>query len=298
MAIPKEMKQQVLVVAGPTASGKSSLGEQLARRFNGEIISADSRQVFRRLDLGTGKEKLTVPQQLIDVKNPEERFTVTEWCDLARGEIDRLHEAGVLPIIVGGTGLYITALLEGYDFAPEGDSELKQALAELSVDELVGELKRDNPDALVGLDIRNRRYVERAVEKTRLGWRAPTKGEPPYDALVLLIDWPRDELYERIDRRLDARLQQGLLAEVEGLIKDGVSAEWLKRLGLEYRYLTDYLEGRYKSLNEAIERLKFATHHFARRQLIWWRHRPHHVVERANLQEAERLVADWRREGI
>lgn len=292
------MKPQVLVVAGPTASGKSSLGEQLARALNGEIISADSRQVFRRLDLGTGKEVLSVPQRLIDIKDPEERFTATEWCELARREIDDLLAEGKLPIIVGGTGLYITALLEGYDFAPEGDAALKQELAAASEADLVAELKRDNPDVMKSLDPRNRRYLERAVEKTRLGWRAPTKVDAPYDALVLLVDWPRAELYERIDRRLDIRLKQGLLAEVEGLLKDGVAAEWLKRLGLEYRYLTDYLEGRYKSLDEAVTRLKYATHHFARRQLIWWRHRPHELIERANLQDAERAVATWRREGI
>ena len=292
------MKPQVLVVVGPTASGKSALGEALALQYDGEIISADSRQVYRRLDLGTGKEKLKVPQRLIDIKDPEERFTVMEWCDRAHQEIDELLAAGRLPIIVGGTGLYVSALLEGYDFAPEGDAKLKETLAAMTTAELVAELEQTNATALEGLDTRNHRYLERAVEKTRLGWQAPTTSEPLYDSLVLLADWPREELYARIDRRLDDRLRQGLLEEVEGLIKDDVSADWLKRLGLEYRYLTDYLEGRYKSLNEAVQRLKFATHHFARRQLIWWRKRSVQMVPRADVKTAKQLVEKWRRVGI
>jgi tRNA dimethylallyltransferase len=292
------MKPQLLVIVGPTASGKSSLGEALALAYDGEIISADSRQVYRGLDLGSGKERLKVPQRLIDIKDPEERFTVMEWCDRARQEIDELLAAGRLPIIVGGTGLYVSALLDGYDFAPEGDVKLKESLAAMSTAELVAELKQTNAPALEGLDTRNHRYLERAVEKTRLGWRAPTTSEPLYDALVLLADWPRPELYARIDRRLDDRLRQGLLGEVQGLIKDGVSADWLKRLGLEYRYLTDYLEGRYKSLNEAVERLKFATHHFARRQLIWWRRRSAQMVPQADVKTAKKLVEKWRRVGI
>lgn len=266
--------------------------------YNGEIISADSRQVYRGLDLGSGKDTLKVPQQLIDICEPEEPFTAADWRKRAAVEIARLTAAGKLPIIVGGTNLYLSALLENYVFAPPPSLELRESVVAVSTADLIRELEEVNPKALASLDTRNRRYLERAVEKTRLGWRESRQGERSYDALILLTDWPREELYKRIDERVDQRMTAGMLEEVRGLLARGVSAAWLRNLGLEYRYLTDYLEGRYSSLEEMVTRLKFAIHHFARRQLTWWRHRSHQVVPRADLGEAKRLVAEWQGDSI
>ncbi len=292
------MKPKIVVVVGPTASGKSSLGESLALHFNGEIISADSRQVYRGLDLGSGKEKLQVEQRLIDIVDAGERFTAADWKKLAEREIESLLKQGKLPVVVGGTSLYVSSLIDNYQFAPEADTSIKAEIMGSNTEDLVSYLRKSNPEVLVGLDIRNRRYLERAVEKTRCGWRSGQKGESIYDALVLQPDWPREKLYRRIDQRLDDRLEQGLVQEVRGLIERGVSVDWLRSLGLEYRYYTDYIEGRYKTIDEATQALKYATHSFARRQLMWWRRRDCQLIPEGNPAAAIKVVADWRADSI
>lgn len=270
----KTDKPKIIVILGPTASGKSSLGEQLCLKYEGEIISADSRQVYRKLDLGTGKEKLKVKQHLIDIADQEQRVTVVDWKQKADRIIDELIAKKIIPVIVGGSSLYVQSLINNYQFAPEDKhGELRQKLEQQSVAELNKQLKKINPKEQQNIDPNNRRYLVRMLERNILNTvKEEALVEPKYDCLLLGIDMPRKELYKKIDQRVDVRLTAGMLTEVEDLLASGVDAKWLISLGLEYRYLTKYLQGEL-SKEEAISKLKFATHHFARRQLIWWRRR-------------------------
>ncbi len=284
---------KIVVILGPTASGKTKLGAEICRKFNGEIISADSRQVFRELNLGTGKERLDIPQHLIDIVEPGERYTVVEWKQAAEAEITKLAAAGKLPVIVGGSSLYVTALIDNYQFAPEDQlGELRTKLEEKSKTELLEQLSVLNPEKAAIVDVENHVYLVRAVERALLGDdHQPKKGKPKYDVLMIGIALEREALYQNIDQRVDERIKSGMLEEVAGLLKQGVSVDWLKRLGLEYKFLTKHLQGEL-TLEEALKKLKFATHHFARRQLIWWRHRTGlHWVN--NQAEALNLVKDF-----
>lgn len=282
--------KRVLAVVGATASGKSALGEALALRFNGEIISADSRQVYRSLDLGTGKEKLPVTQHCIDIADPGERVTVVDWKRQAESAISDIHKRGKVPIVVGGSGLYVDALLDNFSFAPEDETgEVRSELETLTTEALQERLRGVDPASAIA-STNNRRHLVRALEREALGER-PNKQPSPYEWLVLGVELERDVLYKRIDQRVDSRMKQGMLEEVEGLLKSGVSAVWLRSLGLEYRYLTDYIEGRFDSREIALEKLKFATHHFARRQLIWWRRRTDIVWVTTANQAIERAAS-------
>jgi len=263
---------KIIVVVGATASGKSALGETLALRFKGEIVSADSRQVYRGLDLGSGKEQLKVKQWGLDIVDPGERMTVVEWKRQAEVAIADIIQRGKVPIVVGGSGLYVDALVDNYSFAPEdATGGMRDELEKLSTGMLRERLTAINPNSNIA-QTNNRRHLIRALERATLG-QEPQKQPSPYNWLLIGCERPRAELYQRIDQRVDDRMKQGMLAEVEGLIKQGVSADWLRSLGLEYRYLTDYIEGKYPTLDEALQKLKYASHHFARRQLIWWRRR-------------------------
>lgn len=255
---------EVIAIIGATSSGKSTLGEALALQFNGEIVSADSRQVYCGLDLGTGKEQLKVKQWCIDIADPGERTTVVAWRQQAEAAITDILKRGKVPIVVGGSGLYMDALIDNFTFAPEDATGTMRAELELLDTPALQERGKSTST--------NRRHLIRAIEREALGGH-PTKQPSPYRWLVLGIALERAVLYQRIDQRVDDRMRQGMLAEVEGLLARGVAADWLRSLGLEYRYLTDYLAGAYPSLPEALSQLKFASHHFARRQLIWWRRR-------------------------
>lgn len=269
-----DKKPKIIVILGPTASGKSALGEKLCLEYNGEIISADSRQVFKKLDLGTGKEKLKVPQHLIDVANLGERYTVVDWKKQADKIIERLVNNNKVPVIVGGSSLYVQALIDNYQFAPEDvDGKLRKQLMQMSKNELLTTLKNKLPNEADKFDPDNKRYLVRAIEKhVFAGKLQSNQAEAKYDCLLIGIDIPRKKLYLKIDQRVDDRMNRGMLREVEELIKGGTDPAWLMSLGLEYRYLTKYLLGELKK-DMAINRLKFETHHFARRQLIWWRRR-------------------------
>lgn len=266
-----EMKKKVIAILGATGSGKSALGEALALRFNGEIVSADSRQVYRGLNLLSGKEVLKVKQHCIDLANPGEKITVVSWREKAVAAIESLLKQNKVPFVVGGSMLYLDALVDNYTFAPEDETgRVRQEVEKLTTGQLQEELKWADPTSSIA-QTTNRRHLVRAVERVRLGG-GPTKKESPYEWLILGVERPREELYERIDRRVDQRMHVGMLQELEDLLKSGVDPFWLKSLGLESRYLSEYIEGQWE-LGEAKTKLKYATHHFARRQLMWWRHR-------------------------
>ncbi len=273
------MKPTLIGILGPTASGKSSLGIELAQQLNGEIISCDSRQVFRGLDIGTGKvtkkEQALVPHHLIDICNPEEPYSVSHYQKDAYRVIDDIVSHKKQPIQVGGTFLYAYSVIDNYQFTDvQPDSTRRKELEGKNLEELQNLLQEiyTNEPLLNEDDMLNPRRLIRAIEKAEAGASLEQqKKEPRYTNKIYAIDMPREILYERIDTRVDTRVQEGMIDEVRSLQKQGVSDAWLLNLGLEYRFITEYLQGNWNSEEEMLTKLKTAIHAFARRQLTWLR---------------------------
>ena len=266
--------EKLIVIAGTNASGKSGLGVELALRYGGEIVSADSRQVFRGLDLGSGKiapeEMKGVPHHLIDVCDPGDFFSMHDFQRLAYGAIDGIIARGRLPFLVGGTGLYVACVTEGYvmsDSPP--DLEYRAYLETFETPELFKMLVKAIPDTDV--EPKNRNRVMRLLEKLHAGDDHVPHSQPRYECLKLGVTWDRETLKKRIDDRLQRRLVAGMIDEVRGLIDRGVSVGFLKKLGLEYRYITQYLIGEIPSEAEMVELLATAIKQFAKRQMTWFK---------------------------
>ena len=271
---------KLVVVAGPTASGKSSLGLTLAQTFHGEIVSADSRQVYRGLDLGTAKvtptERALVPHHLLDIVDPRETYTVARFQREAIAAIDAILARQRQPLLVGGSPHYIQALVDHLDIpAIEPQPELRAQLEARPLAELLAELEQLDPRCAATIDRQNPRRVIRALEVclvTGLPFSEQRRvADPLYNCLLLAIAWPRQELYARIDARVDERMEQGMVAEVRALLAEGLSHERLEAFGLEYRFISRLLRGDFPGEAEMVERLKFAIHDFTRRQLTWFR---------------------------
>ncbi|TSC76881.1 MAG: tRNA dimethylallyltransferase [Parcubacteria group bacterium Gr01-1014_31] len=293
---------RVIVVAGPTGSGKTRLAVALARRFGGEIISADSRQVYRGMDIGTGKdlreygariqrargkrEKLGadfknsfVPYHLIDVVGPRTHFTVADFQRRAYRAIGDIVRRGKLPIICGGTGLYVDAVVKGYRFGAarikkQESRKLRQRVERLSTRQLLELLKKIDPVTYRVIDRRNRRRVQRGVEIYYATGRpkslALAAQAPQYDFLQLGIRVPSAQLYRRLHRRLEQRLRAGMIGEVQRLHRSGVSWSRLETFGLEYRWVSRYLRGQASRFE--LERGLFSDiKQFSRRQMTWFR---------------------------
>lgn len=268
------MQPKLIVIAGTNASGKSALGVELALRYHGEIVSADSRQVFRGLDLGSGKitpaEMKGVPHHLIDVCEPNDFFSVADFQRMAYAAIDDIIARGKTPFLVGGTGLYIAAVVQGYVMSQcEPDLQYRAELEKLETPALYEMLRKLVPD--VEVEPRNRNRVMRLLEKIHDGDTvAPTQSKR-YDTLTLGVSWPRDILWQRILERIDRRLQDGMIEEVQGLLDRGATVLFMQKLGLEYRFITDYLQGAYASKEEMLDLLAIAIRQFAKRQMTWFR---------------------------
>ena len=267
------MLPKMIVIEGTNASGKSGLGVALAKRFDGEIVSADSRQVYRGMDLGSGKitpeETEGVPHHLLDVRNPGEFFSMADFQRLAYEAIDGILARGKVPFLVGGTGLYVDAVADGYELSEKApDHALRAQLETFDTPALYDMLKERLPDT--DIDPRNRHRVMRALERLEAEDYHPTGKKPRYTLLKLGVTWPRSVLKERIDERLERRLQAGMVNEVKGMLDDGVSEEFLVKLGLEYKYLTWYLTGR-MGYEQMKEELGNAIKKFAKRQMTWFR---------------------------
>ena len=265
---------KLIVVLGTNASGKSGLGVELALRCGGEIVSADSRQVFRGLDLGSGKitpeETRGVPHHLIDVCAPGEFFSMHDFQRLAYEAIDGILARGRLPFLVGGTGLYVSSVTEGYVMSDNPpDLEYRAWLETFETPALYEMLIQAVPDADV--EPKNRNRVMRLLEKLHAGDDHVPRREARYGCLKLGVTWDRETLRRRIDERLQRRLDAGMIEEVRGLIDAGVSTEFLKKLGLEYRFITQYLIGEISSRPEMVELLSTAIKQFAKRQMTWFR---------------------------
>ncbi len=270
--------QRLVVILGTNASGKSELGIRLAKHFGGEVVSADSRQVYRGLDLGSGKvtpaQAGTVKHHLIDVADVSEYYSLAQYQGAAYDAIDSISRVGRLPFLVGGTGLYISAIVEGYQLVdvPPND-ELRAELESLPLARLVERLEKADPDAARRVDTNNRRRLIRAIEISAAGHghSAAHESSQRYDCLQLGLTWPREILVKRIEKRLSERLTNGMIDEVVGLRSRGVSDLRLETLGLEYRYIARYLRGEVRSLEELRRQLVIAIRQFAKAQLTWFK---------------------------
>jgi len=267
---------KILVIVGPTASGKSGLGIKLAQKLHGEIVSADSRQVYNGLDIGTGKvtkrEMQGVPHHMLDVAGVRNQFTVVTYCRMACKVIDDIISRGKLPIIVGGTGQYIDALTKGL-IVPEvkPNKMLRAKLEKLTNDKLFKLLKQLDPVRARNIDKNNPRRLVRAIEIAKALGKVPALvSKPRYSPVVVGIRIVNDELRIKIKKRLDARLRSGMIAEVRRLREEGVSWKRLFDLGLEYRYISLYLQKKL-SKSEMLEKLEREIVKYAKRQMTWFK---------------------------
>ena len=270
------MKQlpKLIVVEGTNASGKSGLGVKLAKKYGGEIVSADSRQVFRGYDLGSGKitpeEMDGVPHHLINVCSSNEFFSMHDFQRLAYEAIDGIIARGKIPFIVGGTGLYVASVTDGYIMSDrKPDLAYRDELEKLSTPELYRMLVEKVPD--IEVDQKNRNRVMRILEKIHDGDDHLPRKEARYDCLKLGVSWPREILKQRIDERLERRMNEGMVDEVRNLLKEGASVEFMLKLGLEYRFITQYITGEIATEEEMVQQLSLAIKRFAKRQMIWFR---------------------------
>ena len=285
------MKKQVIVVCGPTATGKTTLGIELALRYGGEIVSADSMQVYRRMDIGTAKasaeERARVPHHMLDVCEPWEDYSVSRYVQEAAAVCDGLLAEGKLPVIVGGTGLYIDSLLSGRDFAARdaGDEGLRAALS-ADYDRLGGEamletLRAFDPERAARLHPGDKRRIVRAIEIYRLTGKtitqhdAETRALPPrYEALTLALTFAdRADLYARIDRRVEQMVAAGLFEEVEGLLREGLSPACTAMQAIGYKEAAQALRGEL-TREEAAALIQMNSRRYAKRQLTWFGRNP------------------------
>ena len=267
------MKTKIIVIVGPTAVGKTALAIEVAKRFNGEVVSGDSQQVYRGLDIGTAKaspeEQAAVPHHLIDVREVTESYSAFDFVSEAKKAIEDIQSRGKLAIIAGGTGLYIQSLLEGYHLGGETPHEeilaYRAELDSLNDEELFGKI------AELGLEMSqiNRRRAMRALEIAHLGNELENK-QTDYEALLICLDDDREILYERINQRVDLMLKAGLLEEAKWLYDNYPHVQASKGIG--YKELFPYFAGEL-ALEEAINKLKQNTRRFAKRQLTWFRNR-------------------------
>ena len=273
-----EAMQKVIAIVGPTASGKSDLAVQLAQRLNGEIISADSRQVYKGMDIGSGKitkkEMRSIPHHLLDVASPRRKFTVYQYKTLALKAIKQIHAKGKLPILVGGTPFYIYSIVDNYIF-PEVKPNLKlrSQLEKLSIEELLFRLQKLDPERASSIEQKNKRRLIRALEiviTTDQPVPQLHKANPLFDVLILGIRKSPEELKKRIRKRLLKRLEEGMIEEVEKLHRGGLSWKRLEEFGLEYRFIAQYLQQKI-SYKEMVQILEKAINDFARRQMVWFK---------------------------
>ena len=283
-AIDNMQNQKMITILGPTASGKTSVAAALALRTGGEIISADSRQVYRRMDIGTGKDladytigDVHIPYHLIDIAEPGTKYNLFQYQQDFHTAYNDIRSRGKLPILCGGTGLYIEAVLGGYSLSPVPQNQkLRESLEGKSLDQLTQmlvQLKQKN-----GSNMHNRTDVDTAqrairaieIETYNLEHPTPERQMPPVDSLVIGINIDRELRREKITRRLKARLEEGMCDEIRSLIDGGVNPDDLIYYGLEYKFVTEYVVGK-TSFEEMFRQLEIAIHQFAKRQMTWFR---------------------------
>lgn len=280
------MKKPLVIIAGATAVGKTGLSIELAKRLNAEIISADSMQIYRMMDIGTAKimphEMEGVKHYLIDELDPKEEFNIVEFKMRAKQYIDDIHSRGKIPMIVGGTGFYIQAVLYDIDFCEmDNDSEYREQLLklkeEIGTEGLHAILKEKDPKSAEHIHPNDLKRILRALEYYKLTGESisvhnenEAQKESPYNAAYFVLNKERETLYEDINRRIDIMLENGLVDEVKALMEYGCTKEMISMQGLGYKEIIRYLEGEC-SLDDAVFVLKRDTRHFAKRQLTWFK---------------------------
>lgn len=278
----------MITILGPTASGKTPLAAALAQRVGGEIISADSRQVYRRMDIGTGKDlcdyapvvggsPVNIPYHLIDICEPGTKYNLFQYQQDFFDAYNDIVGRGKTPILCGGTGLYIEAVLKGYKLSPvPQNQELRDSLEGKTLEELtaiLAELKQRSGSVMhnkTDVDSCQRAIRAIEIETYNIEHPMPLRELPPIDSLIVGVNIDRDLRREKITRRLKARLDEGMVDEVRGLMAEGILAEDLIYYGLEYKYLTEYIIGKL-SYDEMFRQLEIAIHQFAKRQMTWFR---------------------------
>ena len=306
----------IICIAGPTASGKTALAATLAKELNGEVVSCDSMQVYKRMDIGTAKPTLEemqgIPHHMIDVAAPWEDFSVSRYCDMAAPIVDDILSRGKTAVIAGGTGLYMDCLIRGNAFAPfpaTGVRERLEAQADtVGMEAMLSQLRSVDPDAAGRLHLSDRKRILRALEvyletgETITEHNRKTQAVPPrYSPIWLGLDFARrGELYRRIDLRVSLMLQQGLVEEIQGLLADGIPEKATAMQAIGYKEFVDALDGRC-TIEEAADLLRQSSRRYAKRQLTWFRRNKaiHWLIRdtgdtgREILENARRIVSDF-----
>ncbi|MFA7171447.1 MAG: tRNA (adenosine(37)-N6)-dimethylallyltransferase MiaA [Candidatus Paceibacterota bacterium] len=302
----------LIVILGPTASGKTGLALELAKRFDGELLSADSRQIYKEMDIATNKldnatttektaggKKLyfidSIPLHLLDLINPDESFSLADYKKVALEKIEEIYSKGKLPILVGGTGLYLSAIVDNLNIpqAPP-DENLRTALEEKNAEELFGALAKIDPPSAESIGPQNKRKLIRALEVYKITGQPfssqQKKGKPLFDILQLGIKIERKELHSRIDQRVDQMIETGLVRETQNL-REKYAIELPAMSGIGYKEIGAYLNGE-MSLEEATQQIKWHTHQYARRQITWF-NRDKSINWIEDYAEAEKLAKDF-----
>ena len=297
---------RIICIAGPTASGKTTLAVELAKELNGEVVSCDSMQVYRRMDIGTAKptkeEMQGIVHHMIDVAEPDEDFSVSRYCDMASPIVDDILARGKTAIIAGGTGLYMDSLIRGNAFAPFPATGVRERLEEQADAEgmqaMLRRLQSVDPDSAARLHLSDRKRILRALEvwletgETITEHNRKTQAIPPkYNPLWLGLDFAdRAELYHRIDTRVDAMLEMGLMEEIRELLASGIPAKCTAMQAIGYKEFVNALNGE-ETVEKAAEEVKKSSRHYAKRQLTWFRRNPRlHWLTRQTGQKNEEIL--------
>ncbi len=302
----EQKKAPLVILTGPTAVGKTALSIKLAQKINGEIVSADSMQVYRGMDIGTAKitesEMQGIRHHLIDIIEPDEEFNVVRFKEAAKKACDDIIKRGKVPVLTGGTGFYIQALLYNVDFSYEEDDGTRKKLEDLAKSEegrdmLYDILKEKDPESAELIHKNNTKRIIRALEfyhstgrKISSHNKDERQKEPYYNAAYFVLNTDRQVLYERIDRRVDKMLSEGLLDEVKALKNAGMTRDMVSMQGLGYKEILSYLDGEI-SYDEAVRILKRDTRHFAKRQLTWFRReREVLMIDKENFKSDDEIL--------
>ena len=297
---------KIICIAGPTASGKTSLAVELAKLYNGEVVSCDSMQIYRRMDIGTAKptkdEMQGIVHHMLDVANPDEDFSVSRYCEMAGPIVDHILSRGKTAIIAGGTGLYMEALIKGNDFAPFPATgrreELEALVSAKGIEAVIDQLRAVDPEALDRSQGNPRRII-RAMEvyletgETITAHNLKTQAIPPKYRPVwfALDDESRQDLYDRIDRRVDIMLEQGLVEEIKNLLASGIPSKCTALQAIGYKEFIAALDGQC-TIEEAADEVKKSSRHYAKRQLTWFRRNPNMIWLRRAKGETTREIVE------
>ena len=296
----------IICIAGPTASGKTAMAVELAKRFNGEVVSCDSMYVYRRMNVGTAKpteeEMDGIVHHMIDVAEPDEDFSVSRYCEMAAPIVDDIIARGKTAIIAGGTGLYMDSLIKGNDFAPFPSTGMREKLEaqadEIGMEAMLELLRSIDPDSAAKLHVSDRKRVIRALEvyyetgETITAHNVRTQAIPPrYNPLWLGLDFAdRAELYRRIDMRVGIMLEQGLVEEIRQLLSSGIPQKCTAMQAIGYKEFVAALEGQC-TIQEAAEEVRKASRHYAKRQLTWFRRNKNiHWITRQTGESTEEII--------